>query len=215
MAAPFRAKTAVSAAVARTTEPFSGLRNPSCRRCAWHVEKNKVVDRPGCAAWRGGRWKDAPAVTRGPCHVTARGRRGRTSGGNPNFRSAPAAPRRVPGLAAMRKLNWDLLQLRKGGRDGSHGTRRERSYALAQIADTLHESGIKGLRATGLGRKRVVALEREWKRPGRSIGTMKNGPCTNATSCARKGRTTRRRLGMDSTTRWFASASTTAENRPT
>ena len=32
----------------------------------------------------------------------------------------------------MRKLNWDLLQLQKGSRDGSHGTRRERSYALAQ-----------------------------------------------------------------------------------
>ena len=35
----------------------------------------------------------------------------------------------------MRKLNWDLLQLQKGSRDGSHGTRRERSYALAQVAE--------------------------------------------------------------------------------
>ena len=45
---------------------------------------------------------------------------------------------------------------------------------MAQIADTLHELGFKGLRATGLRRKHVVALVRERKRQGRSIGTMKN-----------------------------------------
>ena len=45
---------------------------------------------------------------------------------------------------------------------------------MAQIADTLHELGFKGLRATGLRRKHVVALVKEWKRQGRSIGTMKN-----------------------------------------
>ena len=50
----------------------------------------------------------------------------------------------------MRKLNWDLLQLQKGSRDGSHGTRRERSYALAQMANTLHEEGYRGLRARNL-----------------------------------------------------------------
>ena len=44
--------------------------------------------------------------------------------------------------------------------------------ALAQAADTLHELGFKGLRATGLRRKHIVALVREWKRQGRSIGTM-------------------------------------------
>jgi len=43
---------------------------------------------------------------------------------------------------------------------------------LAQIADTLHELGFRGLRATGLRRKHAVALVREWKRQGRSIGTM-------------------------------------------
>ena len=41
------------------------------------------------------------------------------------------------------------------------------------MADTLHELGFKGLRATGL-RKHVVALVREWKRQRRSVGTMKN-----------------------------------------
>ena len=74
----------------------------------------------------------------------------------------------------MRDLNFDLKRLQAAHDDGSHGTRTARSYALAQIADTLHELGFRGLRATGLRRKHVVALVREWKRQGRSIGTMKN-----------------------------------------
>jgi len=74
----------------------------------------------------------------------------------------------------VRDLNFDLKRLQKAHGDGSHGTRTARSYALAQTADTLHELGFKGLRATGLRRKHVVALVREWRRQGRSIGTMKN-----------------------------------------
>ena len=74
----------------------------------------------------------------------------------------------------MRDLNYDLKRLQAAHDDGSHGTRTARSYALAQIANTLHDLGFKGLRATGLKRKHVVALVREWKRQGRSIGTMKN-----------------------------------------
>ena len=76
----------------------------------------------------------------------------------------------------MRDLNYDLKRLQAAHDDGSHGTRTARSYALAQIADTLHDLGFKGLRATGLRRKHAVALAREWKRQGRSIGTMKNQP---------------------------------------
>ena len=74
----------------------------------------------------------------------------------------------------MRDLNFDLKRLQAAHDDGSHSTRTARSNALAQIADTLHELGFKGLRATGLRRKHVVALVREWRRQGRSIGTMKN-----------------------------------------
>ena len=74
----------------------------------------------------------------------------------------------------MRDLNYDLKRLQAAHDDGSHGTRTARSYALAQIADTLHDLGFKGLRASGLKRKHVVALVREWKRQERSIGTMKN-----------------------------------------
>ena len=74
----------------------------------------------------------------------------------------------------MRDLNFDLKRLQAAHDDGSHGTRTARSYALAQIADTLHDLGFKGLRSTGLKRKHVVALVKEWKRQGRSVGTMKN-----------------------------------------
>ena len=74
----------------------------------------------------------------------------------------------------MRDLNFDLKRLQASHDDGSHGTRTARSYVLAQAADTLHALGFKGLRATGLRRKHAVALVREWKRQGRSIGTMKN-----------------------------------------
>ena len=74
----------------------------------------------------------------------------------------------------MRDLNYDLKRLQAAHDDGSHGTRTARSYALAQIADTLHELGFKGLRSTGLKRKHSVALVKEWKRQGRSVGTMKN-----------------------------------------
>ena len=74
----------------------------------------------------------------------------------------------------MRDLNFDLKRLQKAHGDGSHGTRAARSYALAQMADLLHELGFKGLRAAGLRRKHAVALVREWKRQGRSAGTIKN-----------------------------------------
>ena len=75
----------------------------------------------------------------------------------------------------MRDLNWDLLQLqRRAGGDGSHATRRDRSYVLARAADTLHELGFRGLRATGLKRKHVNALVAEWQRRGLAAGTIKN-----------------------------------------
>ena len=46
----------------------------------------------------------------------------------------------------MRDLNYDLKRLQAAYDDGSHGTRTARSYALAQIADTLHDLGFRGLR---------------------------------------------------------------------
>ena len=75
----------------------------------------------------------------------------------------------------MRDLNWDLLQLqRRAGDDGSHATRRDRSYALAQMANTLHEAGYRGLRAKGLKGKHIEAPVRDWSDPGLSDATMMN-----------------------------------------
>ena len=75
----------------------------------------------------------------------------------------------------MRDLNWDLLQLqRRAGADGSHATRRDRSYALAQMANALHEAGYRGLRAKGLKGKHVEALVRHWRQRRLSDATLMN-----------------------------------------
>ena len=74
----------------------------------------------------------------------------------------------------MRQLNFDLKCLQEQHREGGFVTRRDRSYALAQAADTLHELGFRRLRAAGLRRKHVDALVREWQRRGLSTGTIKN-----------------------------------------
>ena len=75
----------------------------------------------------------------------------------------------------MRDLNWDLLQLqRRAGDDDSHATRRDRSYALARMADALHEAGYRGLRAKGLKGKHVEALVRHWRTGRVSDATIMN-----------------------------------------
>ena len=66
----------------------------------------------------------------------------------------------------MRDLNYDLKRLQAAHDDGSHGMRTVRSYALAQIADTLHDLGFKGLRATGLKRKHVAGAGQGVEAPG-------------------------------------------------
>jgi len=74
----------------------------------------------------------------------------------------------------MRQLDFDLLRLLEGDRQGSHGTRRVRRYALLQMAETLHRLGYKGLRAKGLKGRHVDALVGEWQRQGLCAGTMRN-----------------------------------------
>ncbi|MDE2989777.1 MAG: integrase domain-containing protein [Chloroflexota bacterium] len=74
----------------------------------------------------------------------------------------------------MRQLNWDLKLLEREAKDGSRGKRRDRSYSLALMANTLQDLGFKGLRARGLKEKHVEALVGEWNRQGLSTGTMAN-----------------------------------------
>lgn len=74
----------------------------------------------------------------------------------------------------MRPLNWDLQRLVREHRGGSFSTRRARSHALAQAADTLTALGFRGLRANGLKPKHVEALVAEWRRQDLAAGTVKN-----------------------------------------
>ena len=74
----------------------------------------------------------------------------------------------------MRQLNHDLKTLLAENPERGHVTRRDRSYILDQAANLLHELGFRRLRATGLRRKHVNVLVREWKRRGLSVGTVKN-----------------------------------------
>ena len=74
----------------------------------------------------------------------------------------------------MRDLNWDLLRLQRRDSDGSHATRRDRSYALAEMADALHEAGYRGLRAKGLRGKHVESLVRHWRAGRVSDATLMN-----------------------------------------
>ena len=74
----------------------------------------------------------------------------------------------------MRQLNFDLLRLLEGDRQGSHGTRRMRRYVLMQAAETLHRLGYGGLRAKGLKGRHVEALAAERQRQGLGAGTMRN-----------------------------------------
>ncbi len=74
----------------------------------------------------------------------------------------------------MRQLNYDLKRLQDRSKEGGFVTRRDRAYALAHAANMLHELGFRRLRATGLRRKHINALAREWRRRDLSVGTMKN-----------------------------------------
>ena len=84
------------------------------------------------------------------------------------------ATRHVAGERVVRQLNYDLKRLQDERSEGAYGTRTGRSFALAQIANTLHDLGYRRLRATGLKGKHVEALVRQWKRQRLSIGTIKN-----------------------------------------
>ena len=74
----------------------------------------------------------------------------------------------------MRDLNYQLKQLGRHNRDGSHATQAKRAYLLSQIADQLHALGFKGMSARSLRPKHVEALVSEWQRQGLAAGTIKN-----------------------------------------
>ena len=74
----------------------------------------------------------------------------------------------------MRSLNYELKQLCHRNRDGSYATQADRERILQLVAEQLHESGFKDLRATGLRPKHVEALVQRWHAETLSVGTIKN-----------------------------------------
>ena len=74
----------------------------------------------------------------------------------------------------MRDLNYQLKELGRNNRDGSHATQAKRAYLLSQIANQLHELGFSGMSARSLRPKHVSALVSKWQRHGIAVGTIKN-----------------------------------------
>lgn len=74
----------------------------------------------------------------------------------------------------MRGLNYELKQLCYRNRDGSFATQTDRMRILQLVADQLHQSGFKHLRATGLKPKHVQALTQRWQAKALNPGTIKN-----------------------------------------
>jgi len=74
----------------------------------------------------------------------------------------------------VRDLNYQLKELGRNNRDGSHATQAKRAYLLSQIAKQLHELGFSGMSARSLRPKHVSALVSKWQRQGIAVGTIKN-----------------------------------------
>jgi site-specific recombinase XerD len=74
----------------------------------------------------------------------------------------------------MRDLNYQLKQLCRHCREGSHATQAKRERMLTLIANQLHELGYRGMNARSLKPKHIEALLEHWRVQDLSIGTIKN-----------------------------------------
>jgi hypothetical protein len=74
----------------------------------------------------------------------------------------------------MRDLNYQLKQLCRNCREGSHATQSKREYMLTLIASQLHAIGYRGMSAQSLKPKHVEALVKQWCAEELSTGTIKN-----------------------------------------
>ena len=78
----------------------------------------------------------------------------------------------------MRDLNYQLKQLCRHCREGSHATQAKRERMLTLIANQLHERGYRGMTAISLKPKHIEALLGRWREQGLSTGTIKNRMAT-------------------------------------
>jgi site-specific recombinase XerC len=74
----------------------------------------------------------------------------------------------------VRRLNYQLKQLCKNNRDGSHGTQVQRERVLTLIANQLNDLGYRQMHAKSLRPRHVEALVKHWLESGTAAGTMKN-----------------------------------------
>jgi len=74
----------------------------------------------------------------------------------------------------MRDLNYQLKQLCRHCREGSHSTQSKRERMLTLMANQLHELGYRGMSARSLKPKHIEALLEKWRTQELSIGTIKN-----------------------------------------
>lgn len=74
----------------------------------------------------------------------------------------------------MDKLAYDLTQMCRRNRDGSHTTQFQRSRNLRQVAKELKSAGYRNMRAASLKPKHIEALARGWQERGVSAGRQKN-----------------------------------------
>ncbi len=74
----------------------------------------------------------------------------------------------------MKDLNFQLMKLCRGNRDGSYSTQATRRNILDLIANQLHELGYRRMQAKSLKPKHIDALVSRWKDQSLSIGTFKN-----------------------------------------
>ncbi len=74
----------------------------------------------------------------------------------------------------MDDLTYNLRQLCRRNRDGSHTTQADRLRGLTLVARQLNEAGFRRMTATSLKGKHVDALVERWQGEGLSAGTVKN-----------------------------------------
>ena len=74
----------------------------------------------------------------------------------------------------MRDLNYQLKQLCRHCREGSHSTQAKRERMLTLIGNQLHELGYRGMAARSLKPKHIEALLGRWREQELTTGTIKN-----------------------------------------
>lgn len=80
----------------------------------------------------------------------------------------------------MDKLAWDLTEMCRRNRDGSHTTQYQRSRALRAMSRDLRDMGYRQMRSSSLKPKHAEALVERWREQGLSDDTMRNRCATDA-----------------------------------